>query len=197
PGAAVVLLCVAGWTWGGPEMAPKPPNVRRAPAQPSCSSVLRDGLGGAPKWPPSLQMFVAPGAAVVFLCVAGWTWGGPRSGRHRPHPPKCSSRPGAAVVLLGVAGWTWGRRNRPMPPNVRPAPAQPGRSSVLRDGLGGPEIAPMPPNARRAPAQPSRSSVLPDGLGGPTSPPRPQTLVAPRRSRRAPRCCALHFGAPE
>ncbi len=51
----------------------------------------------------------------------------------------------------------------PKPPDVRHAPAQPGRASVSRGavghGHGGPEMAPKPPDVRHAPAQPGRASV--------------------------------------
>src|SRR4029453_1845332 len=50
----------------------------------------------------------------------------------------------------------------PKPPDVRRAPAQPGRSLDLP---GGPEMAPKPPDVRRAPAQPGRSSFT-AGNGG-------------------------------
>src|SRR5438067_11249972 len=49
PGGAVALLW-STWLVRGPEMAPKPPHVRSAPAEPwRFSGVL--GSCGAPKWP--------------------------------------------------------------------------------------------------------------------------------------------------
>src|SRR5712664_3409411 len=54
-------------------------------------------------------------------------------------------------------------------------------------GHGGPEMAPKPPFARRAPAEPWRASITVAGDGAPRWPPNPPSLVAPRRSRGAPR----------
>src|SRR5205085_3758956 len=70
-------------------MAPKPPNVRDAPAEPW----RRSGMGwcrGGPRWPPSPPMFATPrrsrGAALEWVGVVGARDGrlfrcGPRDGR--------------------------------------------------------------------------------------------------------------------
>src|SRR5437764_943914 len=123
-GGAVARLCVARRRWG-PEMAPKPPDVRRAPAEPWRASVWRDG-DGAPKWPPGPPTFVAPRRSRgAPLCgetemraremaprppdvrrAAGEPWrasvlrdgdAGPRNG---PQASRRSSRRGGAVARL-------------------------------------------------------------------------------------------------
>src|SRR3989440_162970 len=100
--------------------------------------------------------------------------GGRGLGVRSAHPP------GAARGLV-----TWGApRWPPKPPNVRSAPAQPGRSS-------------KPPNVRSAPAQPGRSSKPPNVRSAPAQPGRsskPPTFGAPRHSRAAP---LSSFGAPK
>jgi hypothetical protein len=45
----------------------------------------------------------------------------------------------------------------PTPPDARPAPAQPWRASMTREGTA--DMAPTPPDARPAPAQPWRASM--------------------------------------
>src|SRR5207248_1149494 len=55
----------AMFRWG-PEMTPKPPDVRRAPAEPWRS--IHDM--GAPAWPPNPQRSERPGRAVALLYIA-------------------------------------------------------------------------------------------------------------------------------
>src|SRR5712664_953210 len=80
---------------GGPEMAPKPPFARRAPAAPSRAPLTVAG-DGAPRWPPNPPSLVAPrrrrGAPRSQSQVMG-----PRDG---PQTPLRSSRPGGAVARL-------------------------------------------------------------------------------------------------
>src|SRR5438445_6403276 len=87
----------------------------------------------------------------------------------------------------------------PTPPNARRAPAEPWRPSITRASWG----------PRHGPHTPQRSS-RPGGavalldhacvVGAPTWPPHPPTLVAPRRSRGAPRSRVRrggpHMGPP-
>src|SRR5205085_2448533 len=149
---------------GGPEMAPKPPDVRRAPAEPWRASVWRDG-DGAPKWPPSPPTFVAPRRSRgAPLC--GETEMGPRNG---PQAPRRSSRPRGAVARLCVARRRWGPEMAPRPPDVRRAPAEPWRASVLRDGDAGPRNGPQAPrrSSRRGGAVARLYALLIKSHGGP------------------------------
>src|SRR5215468_4993195 len=146
---------------GGPEMAPHPPNARRASAEPWRSSVhARELTWEAPKWPPTPPTLVAPRrsrGAPRFTRVS--LHGRPRNG---PPPPQPSSRLGGAVAPLGPRAGAYNTS---------------------------PQMAYHPPNARRASAEPWRSSVHARELTweAPKWPPTPPTLVAPRRSRGAPR----------
>jgi DNA invertase Pin-like site-specific DNA recombinase len=79
-----------------------------------------------------------------------------------------------AGVALGPTAWT--------------SPSIAGGCDDSHD-VSASEMAPKPPNVRRAPAEPWRSSVRREG-GGPEMAPNPPMLVAPRRSRGAPRYCA-------
>ena len=71
PGGAVAPLD-NGWE-RGPEMAPIPPSVRRAPGNPVRSSISVVVIG-APKWPPYPQRSGRPGGAVAPL-DNGWERG--------------------------------------------------------------------------------------------------------------------------
>src|SRR5712664_3679629 len=53
--------------------------------------------------------------------------------------------------------------------------------------MGAPRWPPNPLFARRPPAEPWRASITVAGDGAPRWPPNPPSLVAPRRSRGAPR----------
>src|SRR5205807_6705137 len=61
---------------------------------------------------------------------------------------------------------------------------------------GAPKWPPKPPNVRSAPAQPGRSSRRRQPMGAPKWPPKPPTFGAPRHSRGAPLDGAAH-GGPE
>src|SRR5256885_747203 len=111
-------------------MAPKPPNARRAPAQPWRASITR----GQQKWgprhrPQTPQRSPRPGAAVARL----------------DHPR--STKMGALTSPPNPPTLAAPRRSRGAP-----------RSPAFNKN-GGPDIAPKPPNARRAPAQPWRASI--------------------------------------
>src|SRR5438874_8492455 len=121
-------------------MAPKPPDVRRAPAEPWRASVLRDG-DGAPKWPQGPPTFVAPRRSRDAPLCCETEMGAPRNG---PQAARRSSRGGGAVALLCVARRRWGPEMAPKPPDVRRAAAEPWRASVLRDGDGAPKWPPGP-----------------------------------------------------
>src|SRR6267143_6320106 len=84
----------------------------------------------------------------------------------------------------------------PKPPFARRAAAEPWRASITVAGDGGPDMAPKPPFARRAAAEPWRASITVAGEGAPTWLPNPPSLVAPRRSRGAPRSRSQVMGAP-
>src|SRR5213078_4106494 len=88
PGAAVARL---GHPRAAPNWPPKPPHVRRAPAQPWRASVTRERPRTGP---PNPHTFVAPRRSR----------GAPRSPASGPElapKPTRSSRPGAAVARLG------------------------------------------------------------------------------------------------
>src|SRR5207237_1394038 len=86
----------------GPEMAPKPPRVRGAPAEPwRCSGVVgvRARPGDGPQAPTRSQR---RGGAVALL----WSGGRRAWPRDGPEAPTRSQRPGGAVALL------WARQPR-------------------------------------------------------------------------------------
>src|SRR5918996_2807758 len=81
----------------------------------------------------------------------------------------------------------------PYPPYARRAPAQPWRASLHPLGLGAPTLAPCPIRSSRPGAAVARL-VTPARPGGPDLGPMPHTLVAPRRSRGAPRYTRSAWG---
>src|SRR5207248_8330475 len=97
---------------GGPDMAPKPPYVRSAPAEPWRSSTMHFSstlLLGAPTRPPNPLTFGAPrrsrGAPLRCISPPHYYWGP----RHGPQTPLRSARPGGAVALLYHAHYGRGR----------------------------------------------------------------------------------------
>src|SRR5687768_16319799 len=123
----------------GPEMAPRPPDIRRAPAEPWRSSGV-PGVRG-PERPPDPQIFVAP-----------------RPSRGAP----------LGCLAYGAPRWP------PDPPDIRRAPAEPWRSLECL-AYGAPRWPPDP----QIFVAPRRSR------GAPRS--RCSCLAAPQRSRDAPR----------
>src|SRR5437762_1407313 len=92
-----------------------------------------------------------------------------------PKPPAF----GAPRRSRGAPLSTWGPRHGPHTPNVRCAPAEPGRSSVY---MGAPTWPPYPQRSERR-----GGAGAPLFLhGGPDMGPIPPTFGAPRRSRGAP-----------
>src|SRR5437763_1212816 len=168
---------------GGPDMAPKPPTVRRAPAEPGRSSVSRRLLRGPRHGPQTPNCSSRPGRARALLCLASPAAGAPTW----PPNPQLFVAPrqtqGAPLSRVACCG---GPDMAPKPPTVRRAPAEPRRSSVSRRLLRGPDMAPNPPPVRRPPAEPRRSSVSRRLLRGPTWPPTPQLFdAAPAEPRRS------------
>src|SRR2546425_8965615 len=66
----------------------------------------------------------------------------------------------------------------PKPPNVRTAPGNPWRSSILVPSRGL-DMAPNPPNVRTAPGNPWRSSILVPSRGPDMAPKPPNVRTAP------------------
>src|SRR5437867_9361475 len=124
-------------SWG-PDMAPKPPNVRSAPAQPwRCSGVVP--VVGPRYGPQTPKRSQRPGAAVALL------WSGSRRGAPIwPPNPQTFAAPrrsrGAALEWFP----SWGPDMAPKPPNVRSAPAQPWRCSGVVPVVG-PRYGPQTP----------------------------------------------------
>src|SRR5438270_48292 len=87
---------------GGPEMAPKPPHVRSAPAEPwRCSGVV--GVVRGPEMAPK-PPHVRSAPAEPWRCSG--VVGVVRGPEMAPKPPRVRSAPGGAVALL----WSGGRR---------------------------------------------------------------------------------------
>src|SRR5439155_25738987 len=132
----------AAFHHGGPEMAPTPPSVRSAPAQPGRSS--KPPTFGAPR-----HSRVAPLSSLggPEMAPKPPTFGAPRRSRVAPLSslgapkwppnPQRSERPGEAVSLL------YPTPQRPSSPGTRDAPRFPPRLSSWPRGR--PRVGPPPP----------------------------------------------------
>src|SRR5918996_4702752 len=172
---------------GAPTWPPYPPYARRAPAQPWRASLHPLGLG-APTLAPCPIRSSRPGAAVARLVTPARP-GGPDLGP-MPHTLVAPRRSRGAPRYTRSA---WGPRPWPHAPYARRAPAQPWRASLHPLGLGAPTLAPCPIRSSRPGAAVARL-VTPARPGGPDLGPMPHTLVAPRRSRGAPRYTRSAWG---
>src|SRR2546428_14025792 len=90
-------------SWGGPDMAPKPPNVRSAPAEPWRFSGVVDVVGGPRHGPPNPQTFAAPrrsrGASLEWLT----SWGGPDMAPKPPNLPSAPPAPGPVSDVVKLS----------------------------------------------------------------------------------------------
>src|SRR5437763_1212819 len=169
---------------GGPDMAPKPPTVRRAPAEPGRSSVSRRLLRGPRHGPQTPNCSSPPGRPRALLCLASPAAGAPT---WPPNPqlfvaPRQSrGAPRSRVACCGAPTWPpiphlfvaprqsrgaprfrvacCGARLGPRPPNCSTRPRQSRGAPRFRVACCGPRHGPQPPPVRRAPAEPGRSSV--------------------------------------
>src|SRR6267378_446672 len=82
---------------GGPDMAPKPPNVRTGPGNPGRSSVLL----GAPDMAPNPPAF-GPARETRGAPLSCWE---PRDGPQTPNVRTTPGNPGRSSVLLGAPIW--------------------------------------------------------------------------------------------
>src|SRR5712691_623083 len=100
---------------GGLDMAPQPPNVRSAPAEPWRSSGFHGGLDMAPQ-PPNVRSAPAErGARLVFMGASTW-----------PPTPQTFGAPRRSVALVW---FPWGPRHGPQPPKRSERPGGAWRSS--------------------------------------------------------------------
>src|SRR6185295_1701014 len=135
-------------------MAPKPPNVRTAPAEPWRFSGVVNVVRGpdmAPK-PPNVR--TAPAEPWRFSGVVNVVRGPDMA----PKPPNVRTAPAEPWRFSGVVNVVRGPDMAPKPPNVRTAPAEPWRFSGVVNVVRGPDMAPKPPDTRGAAGSPRCSS---------------------------------------
>src|SRR5438309_10987708 len=103
-----------------------------------------------------------------------------------PIPPYRSDRPGGAVaVLFRARGEPGPRDGPPYPPIVRTAPAEPWRSSFVREDHGAPSWPPIPPYRSDRPGGAAAARVRAREPRGPALAPRTPKPSGPPRGGRA------------